>query len=251
MNAQLYNVVVSSKAKHPRLKMSAVNGLIVTIPRGFDESRIPGILQRKRLWLDRVSQRFAEQQQFLSPEPPGRLPERITLRAINEEWEVDYRTTDARSVSAVERMSRRLLVFGGTDNAEACKDALRRWMSRKTKEHLVPWLARLAKERGLDVREVVVKSQRTRWASCSAKNSISLNLRLLCIPENIVRYVLMHELAHCRYMNHSRRFWAEVRTFEPDFQELDSELRKAWRLIPAWLHSSNSRDLKPNGPLLD
>ena len=134
-----------------------------------------------------------------------------------------------------ERSANRLLVYGDTDNISACKDALRRWLARKTKEHVVPWLIRLAQERELEFGSAVVKSQRTRRASCSSKKTISLNLRLLCLPEELVRYVLLHELAHCRYMNHSRKFWAEVRSFAPDCERLDAELRNAWRHIPAWL----------------
>jgi predicted metal-dependent hydrolase len=145
-------------------------------------------------------------------------------------------------VSAVERSANRLLVYGDTDNTPACKEALRRWLARKTKEHIVPWLIRLAQEKGVELRNVVVKSQRTRWASCSAKKTISLNLRLLCLSEEFVRYILFHELAHCRYMNHSRRFWAEVQSFEPNYERLDAEIRNAWRYIPAWLGPSPIRE---------
>jgi predicted metal-dependent hydrolase len=233
-----YSVRVSPKAKHARLKMSAKHGLTVVVPKGFDQSRIPGILHRKREWLTKTGKRFEEYREFLSPEPPGKVPERITLRVIGEDWAIDYRATDAETVSAVERSANRLLVYGDMDNTPACKDALRRWLSRKTREHIVPWLVRLAQEKELELGNVVVKSPRTRWASCSSKKTISLNLRLLCLPEELVRYVLLHELAHCLYMNHSRKFWAEMRSFEPNYERLDGELRNAWHYIPAWLGPS-------------
>jgi predicted metal-dependent hydrolase len=238
-----YSIRVSPKAKHARLNISAKHGLTVVVPKGFDQSRIPGILHRKREWLTKVGERFENHRKFLSPEPPGKVPERITLRVIGEDWAIDYRATDAETVSAVERSANRLLVYGDTDNTPACKDALRRWLSRKTREHIVPWLVRLAQEKELELGNVVIKSQRTRWASCSSKKTISLNLRLLCLPEEIVRYVLLHELAHCRYMNHSRKFWAELRSFESNYERLDAELRNAWRLIPAWLGPSPMREL--------
>ena len=243
MTVPAYSVRVSPKAKHAKLKLSAKDGLMVIVPRGFDESRIPGILYRKRDWLTKVGERFEEQRKFLSPEPPGKLPERITLRVIGEEWAIEYRTTDAETVSAVERSANRLLVYGDTDNGLACKDALRRWLARKTKEHIVPWLVRLARERKFELGNVLVKSQRTRWASCSSKKTISLNLRLVCLPEELVRYVLFHELAHCRYMNHSSKFWAEVRSYEAHFEMRDAELRTAWRYIPAWLGPSPMPEL--------
>ena len=144
MTVRAYSVRISPKAKHARLKVSAKDGLIVIVPKGFDQSRIPGILHRKRAWLTKIDERFAEQRKFLSPEPPGKVPERIPLRVIGEEWAIDYRTTGAETVSAVERPANRLLVYGDTDNAPACKDALRRWLARKMREHISPWLLRLA-----------------------------------------------------------------------------------------------------------
>jgi len=230
-----YKVQVSPRAKHARLKVSAKNGLTVVVPKGFDEARIPGILDKKRDWLRKVTQRFEEQRKFLSPEPPGQLPERISLRVIGEEWAIDYRTTAAEHVSGVERPGHRLLVLGDIDSTNAVKAALQRWLSRKAHEHLVTWTRRLAEKNQLDVKHVTVKSQRTRWASCSASRTISLNVRLLFLPEPLVRYILLHELAHTQKMNHSKLFWALVQSLEPDYQRLDAELRTAWRFIPAWL----------------
>jgi predicted metal-dependent hydrolase len=235
MTSVAYSVQVSPKAKHARLKVSAKNGLTVVVPKGFDESRIPRILYKKRDWLRRVGERFEEQKKFLVPEPPGELPERILLRIIGEEWAIEYRPTDAEIVSAVERPGNRLLVFGNIDSRAAVKGALQRWLSRKAHEHIVTWAKRLALEHQLFVSKLTVKCQRTRWASCSRSRTISVNLRLLFLPEPVVRYVLLHELAHTQQMNHSARFWATVRTLEADYQRLDAELRTAWRFIPAWI----------------
>jgi predicted metal-dependent hydrolase len=243
VSSPAYKIRVSPRAKHARLKVSAKHGVTVIVPEGFDESRIPGILYKKRDWLRRVEERFDEQRKFLSPDPPGMPPERISLRVVWEEWAVDYRETEAAKVSGIERGSNRLLVVGDIDNEQAVKDCLKRWLSRKSHQHLVPWTKRLAKENRLKVEKFTVKSQRTRWASCSAGRIISLNLRLLFLPERLVRYVLLHELAHTQQMNHSARFWAVVRDLEPDYEALDAELRAAWRFIPAWLGRVDSLDL--------
>ena len=51
----------------------------------------------------------------------------------------------------------------------------------------------------------------------------------------IVRYLMIHELCHRRHMNHSRRYWSLVATFEPDWKPLDVELLKGWQHVPAWV----------------
>lgn len=221
--------------KGARLKFSAQGGLVVIVPRGFDEARIPALLERRRPWLEATGARFESQRRFLEPEPLGHQPERITLRAIGQEWSLSYRQTRATGVSAVEREGQRLLVFGNIEDESAVKAALSRWLGRRAHEHLVPWTRRLANEKELPVERILVKSQRTRWASCSARRNLSLNARLLFLPESLTRYVLLHELAHTREMNHSKRFWAVVAELEPNYHELDEKLREAWRLVPAWM----------------
>lgn len=236
-----YTVKESPRARHARLKLSMREGLVVVVPKGFDHDRIPGILKKKKHWIETAQDKIETQRKFFEPEPPGKVPERLMLRGIGEEWAVDYRATESPYVTAVERPGNRLLVFGDTDNAEACKAALRRWLNRKTHEHIKEWVERLAEEGGFDLRRVLVKSQRTRWASCSKNKTISLNLKLIFIPADLIRYALIHELCHTERMNHSKEFWAIVRDHEPDFRALDDKLRSAWRYVPAWLDADKMR----------
>jgi hypothetical protein len=108
-------------------------------------------------------------------------------------------------------------------------------LSRKAGERLVPWLEELARQHGFSFRRVLVRSQRTRWASYSQRGTISLNLKLLFLPSALVRYVLIHELCHTVHANHSRRFWNLVQQNDPEARKNDHELRDAWRHVPAWM----------------
>jgi hypothetical protein len=62
-----------------------------------------------------------------------------------------------------------------------------------------------------------------------------LNLCLLFLAPELMRYLLIHELCHGRHMNHSKRFWTLVGRFEPDYRRLDRALTESWREVPAWL----------------
>lgn len=236
MTNATYTVRISGRAKFPRLTMSATEGLVVVIPEGFDESRVPSVVARKREWIRRSEERLQEQARFLTSNPSGGYPRWISLRVIGQEWSVSYRATDGRGVRAVERAGQQLLVHGDVDDGHAVADAIRRWLARKTRENVVPWLQSLSRDRGLNVAGVSVRSQRTRWASCSRGSTISLNLRLMFLPQDLVRYALIHELAHIHEMNHSRRYWVLLGTLEPNYRALDERLRTAWRLVPEWVH---------------
>jgi predicted metal-dependent hydrolase len=102
------------------------------------------------------------------------------------------------------------------------------------REQLFPRVRQIAGKNGFAIRDLMVKSQRTRWASCSSKKNLCLNTKLLFIPPDLVRYVITHELCHTVHMNHSAEFWRLVACHEPAYRVLDDALREAWKKVPAW-----------------
>jgi predicted metal-dependent hydrolase len=80
-----------------------------------------------------------------------------------------------------------------------------------------------------------VRSQKTRWGSCSFNNNISLNVKLTRLPQELIDYVILHELAHTRIKNHGREFWKMLDGLIGDAKKLDRRLREYqpilhWRL---------------------
>lgn len=69
------------------------------------------------------------------------------------------------------------------------------------------------------------RKNKTRFGSCSAKNSISLNILLMKYPLEVIEYVVIHELAHIKHKNHSRKFWSLVEEYCPDYKRLDKMLK--------------------------
>ena len=86
-------------------------------------------------------------------------------------------------------------------------------------------LSELATEHRFRYNKVSIRNQRTRWGSCSSKNNISLNMKLLHLPEQLIDYILLHELVHTRVKNHSKDFWSELETVVPNARTVDKQLR--------------------------
>ena len=89
----------------------------------------------------------------------------------------------------------------------------------------------LAAETGVDVKQVTVRNQRSRWGSCSAGGTISLNWRLVQTPDLVRDYIIFHELMHLREMNHSARFWARVEEVCPGWREAEKWLKRNGSLL--------------------
>jgi predicted metal-dependent hydrolase len=90
---------------------------------------------------------------------------------------------------------------------------------------------RLSRKVGVTVQQVSVRDQTSRWGSCSAVGTLSLNWRLVLLPPLLHDHVILHELSHRRHMDHSERFWNQLAAWDPDWQKHDRELNKRWNVI--------------------
>jgi len=94
------------------------------------------------------------------------------------------------------------------------------------KKILVSRLKQLAEKHGFTFNRVSIRNQRTRWGSCSHNNNISLNMKLVHLPPDLMDYVILHELVHTRVHNHSRTFWVELDKYVGNGKFLVARLRK-------------------------
>lgn len=233
-----YRIAVSPRGRYVRLKLNTRSGLVVVVPHGFDRTNIEAIVRSKRDWVARHLRRFEAMHHWLAEQACIASPYSLNLPALDESWQIEYRQTPSDTVSIRNGQPGRLMIAGAIGNKIACRAALLRWLARRGREALAPWLARLADETGMPFSEVRIKGQRTRWGSCTAKGVISLNYKLLFLPPEWVRYVLIHELCHTQELNHSTRFWQLVNRWEPNTAEIRNRLREAWQWLPEWLGSN-------------
>lgn len=117
-----------------------------------------------------------------------------------------------------------------SDAARLLEKALR----QKARQLFAARLDHYAVQLGLDVPALSLSTARTRWGSCSVKTGIRLNWRLIHFQPHIIDYVVIHELAHLREMNHSPRFWAVVEQLCPDYRKARNELKDLAAHCPHW-----------------
>ena len=96
----------------------------------------------------------------------------------------------------------------------------------KAKRKLTRRLKYLAGKHGLTYNRVFIRNQKTRWGSCSHKNNISLNMKIVRLPEELIDYVILHELVHTRVKDHSNGFWAELNRLVGNGKGMASRLRE-------------------------
>jgi predicted metal-dependent hydrolase len=226
-------IVLRPSARARRLILRFVNAdtLEVVLPEGVRPAQVPAFLAKHATWI-----REARERQAAFPEERERgLPSRIHLHAIEEQWKVQGVFARGTRVRLAERTSARLLeLWGSIDQPYLWSALLQTWLKQKANHILAPWLERIANRTGLSYRQVTVRLQRSRWGSCSSRQHINLNARLLLVAPELVDYLLIHELCHTRELNHSGRFWSLVERHCPEYKVLDRRLNLASRELPRW-----------------
>ena len=224
-----WRVRTSERARRLAVRVLPGGLVEIVVPRGTRPRAIEQFIIRHRPWIDR---KLAQYRPLDRPSADG-LPDRIRFTANGECFDVQYADAPGALRLAVENRTVRL--SGERARGVLMRHALQRFTMRQAHSILSPWLAELSAATGLAYERAQVRRQRTRWGSCSRNGTISLNVCLLFQPPTVVNYLLVHELAHTRHMNHSRRFWGLVERIEPRWRELDAALTRGWREVPAWV----------------
>ena len=99
-------------------------------------------------------------------------------------------------------------------------------MRAQAKAELPPRLAALAAKHGFQYKRVFIKNNRTNWGSCSSLGNINLNLRLVTLPQELQDYVMLHELCHLKYLNHSPQFHALLESVCPGHRALEKQIKQ-------------------------
>jgi predicted metal-dependent hydrolase len=221
------NVRHSRRARRIAVRIAAGGRVELVVPRGVSERRAWAFYESRADWVRAHLARrrmAAPLQEF----PPRHL----YLPLLEERWRLFRAGGTGRPRIVATGQVLKLRGAGGPEDFRRC---LLRWLKRRALAALEPRLAGESARHGLRYSRLRVGNQKSRWGSCSTQGLISLNLALLFQPERVVRYLLCHELAHTRHMDHSERFWACVAECEPRWRELDRQLANGWRNVPAWI----------------
>lgn len=223
----LYKIKKHKRARHVKLRMSIANGLEITVPYRFNLKEIPFILEEHKKWIIK---------HFLPAQPKklDELPTQIYFHAVSELWPIYYESCKAK-LELIQRPSHELVLVGTLLDKKIGKEKLLTWIKNKAKLHLIQHLDVISNKTQLPYDQATICDQQTIWGSCTSKKTISLNYKLMFLPKHLVDYVIIHELCHTKYLNHSEKFWSLVSLFDPDWKQHRRELRHANQLIPAWI----------------
>ena len=213
-------------------------GLEVRAPWRFSLEEARAAIQEHRNWvLDALQQtrsRLRLRPQLVSGSSLPFLDETLRLRVqVHAQLSLfDQGSASLSQLGNVQRESRELHVQVYAAQQSAVRRLLEQWYRAQAASIFPQTMRPIAEQLDVSFTQVTVRAQRTRWGSCSSRGSINLNWRLMLLPSTLMEYVLAHELAHLREMNHSPAFWALVGSVIPDYRQRRVDLENAARAMP-------------------
>ncbi|KLK88522.1 hypothetical protein SZ63_05810 [Methanoculleus sediminis] len=200
--------VIRKPVRSARLQVRPDGTLRVVAPPAFD---VEGFLQRNAAWIEKRRREL----------------DRLAADGRGREDLLLLHGRFCRLVPAAR------FAIDETRGTVACPSvpALRRGLSRTLKEEVLGRLEAYPDLVGRREGRIAVKMQKTRWGSCSALGNLNINLRVVALPETLREYVVVHEAAHLREQNHSKRFWRLVGDRYPNYQAAEAELRRYWIIL--------------------
>ncbi len=221
-----YILSESRKTKHIKLVMD-IEGLRVVKPYRDKIEYVEKVLKDKSHWIYKHYSDF----------------QTMKVDAYKREWDSGERILyrgkkyDIRIINHRERNVRvnfngkRFEVFVDesidSENRKALiENSFKRWFMNTARECIKERLNHYCKLVGIEYNGMKIKEQRTRWGSCSKKGNVNFNWKLIMYPQWVIDYVVLHEVCHLRYMNHSKEYWAMVERYMPDYRKAQEWLKK-------------------------
>lgn len=213
-----FELRVSERARRWRVQVGA-DGVVLVRPRRMSERMALRLLHGQAAWVVAQTDRIRALRAEVSP-PPG------TVLFQGRPVPVRVLPSDAHGRAWVEPVGTELLVhLPGIDEGRSA-GVMEAWLREQARRRIGASVAVHAARMAVKPAGIQIRSQRTRWGSCSRHGGLSFNWRLVQVPPEVLDYVVMHELAHIVHPNHSPDFWMLVHAHCPNYPAHKRWLRR-------------------------
>jgi hypothetical protein len=206
-----YRIRRSERARRVRVTVAADRGVEVVLPRRASERAAAAAVRELRPWIERRMREVEHAQ--------------ATVAARGDSVPYLGQVLELRAEPGRTRVHRRGDILL-TPVAEERAPALERWYRRAAQAEIAPRLNSACAQAGTSYERLTIRGQKTRWGSCSLSGTMSFNWRLLLGPEQILDYLIWHEVCHLEIMDHSPRFWSLLASRYPDYKAQSTWLRR-------------------------
>ena len=222
------------RVKRKTIGMSVgADGLEVRAPRWATVASVEAVLHEKSAWILRKLQESQERQKQMR-HTIIEWRDGAALPFLGEQWVVRLDPEHQSLQASYQDTSPKCLPIALSIHAQPgqIRDAVQAWLMQQAKLNFTQRLDHFAPQLGVQWKRLSLSNASSRWGTASADGSIRLNWRLIHFKQDVIDYVVVHELSHLRVMNHSPQFWETVGSLVPDYQQRRHALNE--EVLPQW-----------------
>jgi predicted metal-dependent hydrolase len=211
-----YTHKVHHRSRSLKLKVETNGEVVVVTPPRIPVSKIEAFVQQHLSWIERIQSTLAHRQHLTHDTETVSLfgKQYIKKVAFESENRVGVRVDgDAVIINLIPKPNQT------KGSATEVASHLERFIKSTAEKYLIPRTHQLAQKMQISFNRISLRQQKSRWGSCSSQGNLNFNWRLVHYPTAVIDYVIIHELAHRREMNHSAAFWQIVRQYDPAFAQ--------------------------------
>lgn len=209
-----YTLRHSHKAKYVRLEVRPQTGLTVIVPKSYKAAQLPSLLMKKKRWILSKVEKYSRLELVSTQRE---VESGDILPYLGQEYQVVMRQNQFEEDNV--SLERQNIVVRVKDAANRLNPILEQWYRCQAEVIIKKKASELSDMLGVTFNRLTIRGARTRWGSCSQKGTLNFNWRLAMAPEPVINYVVIHELAHLKEMNHTNKFWQLVAEHCPCWRE--------------------------------
>lgn len=218
-----YEICRSEKRRKLTITVERDRSVVVHAPAETSEEKIREVVDAKRFW---IFEKLHHVQKYTPPPPPGKeLVNGEAALYLGRSYRIEVVDTDTQEI----RFDHRFIIPKSYITRR--KAVLRDWYRVRAKEVIFPRVQMFAARLGVDFNHARIVDNRYRWGSCTVKDNVNFNWRLVKAPMFVIDYVIVHELAHLIESNHTPRFWNIISAQTPTMEKARAWLRENGQIL--------------------
>ena len=215
----------STKAKYLGIRIKPFDGIVVAVPKRVSFKEAEEFVRSKESWILKHLSKIKkiESSKIIFDESTSFSTKEHKLLIEKSDFSKPRITIDSSVIRIEYPITKNVL---SEEIQDKIKYGITEALRIEAKKHIPSRVEELSNLFNFSYKKLFLKNLKSRWGSCSGRNNINLNIHLMQLPNNLIDYVILHELVHTIHKNHSKKFWNALEKVLPESKTFDKKLKR-------------------------